>query len=130
MVYSNNWKAVGTGTKIAIGATTIEDATIIGTPGNQGDLIEITTLGGSRKEWAVSEILDSPEITIVAPLTGTMIAVGDTSLSCVITLQKLGKTATFTAKCISCLPLPAEVGGKLGMEIVLKPTGAVTYASA
>ena len=125
MPYSNGWK-IANGSKIQIGATTYEDAVEIGIPSSVVELIDITTLGSSRKEWVASDFVDSGEISVTLPSTGTNLTVGGAAASCVITLSKLTKTLTFSAIIVADEPTPAGLDGKLGRVVRLKPTTAVT----
>ena len=112
------------GTKITIGSVTIEDATSIGIPGDGVELIEITTLGSTRKEWTPSDIPDSDEITITAPwpdAAPTISAAGDQPVACTIT-PKNASAISFSAFVTKVQPAAAEVDSKLTCEITLKPT--------
>ena len=124
MPYSNGTK-LANGATVAIGATTYEDAVIVGVPSEVGELVDITTLGSSRREYLLSDIMDSDEITIMLPYTGQAETVSTTAVTCVIVLPKITKTLTFTALIMKWAPQPAEVNGKLMLEITLKPTTAV-----
>lgn len=125
MPYTNSTKLAGAA-KIAIGATTYEDATIIGIPAEMMELVDITTLGSSRREYLGSDIMDSDEITVTVPYAGVAETVSSTGVSCVITLPTITKVLTFTAFITKSAPQPVEVGGKMLLEITLKPTTAIT----
>lgn len=123
MPYSNTWKRAN-GAKISIGGTLHENATIIGIPGDQVELIDKTTLGASRREWAPSDMPDSPEIVVTLPLGASTPTVGDEDIEIVVTLPKIPRTYTFDATIVSVLPSAAEVDGLLGVDVTLKPTSA------
>jgi hypothetical protein len=126
MPYTNTTK-IANGATVQIGANTYEDAMVIGIPGNQVELIEITTLGSTRKEYTVSDMPDGPEITVQVPFTGTYPALnasGSAVTVVVITLPKISKTITFDALIIGVAPQPAEIDGKLMLEVTIKPVEA------
>lgn len=127
MTYSNTWKRAN-GATISIDGTVHENATIIGIPGEQIELIEKTTLGATRREWAPSDMPDSPEIVVTLPLGADTPDVGDEGVAVIITLPKLSKTYTFDATVVSVLPAAAEVDGLLGVDVTLKPTTEATVA--
>jgi hypothetical protein len=127
MTYANNWKRAH-GATVTIspdGGTpqTIDDATIIGIPGDEAELIEKTTLGSTRKEHDVSDQVDSPTIEIRASWTGAASLAGEENATVAITLPKTTNPAEFYAHVVSDLPQPAEVGGLLERVITLKPLG-------
>lgn len=126
MPYSNTWK-LANGATVTIGGTTWEDATSIGIPGNMVELVDITNLGSTRKEYTPSDMPDGDEITVTVPFAGTYPAVsvaGEAAKSCSIALPKLSKTISFTAFVTKVTPASAEPDGKLSIEITLKPVTA------
>jgi hypothetical protein len=98
----------------------IDNATIIGIPGNEYDLIEKPSLTDTRKAYDLSDTPDSPEIEFTVPNGATLPAVGAT-VTITITLTKASKTVTFSGIIVSVLPGNAEVGGLLGTTITVKP---------
>lgn len=128
MSYSNSTK-IANGATVKIGATTWEDATVIGIPGNTVEKIEITTLGSTRKEYTVSDMPDGTEISVTVPFTGTYPALSTPSggaVACEITLPKISKTISFDALVLEVAPSAAEIDGKLMMEIKLQPIEAAS----
>lgn len=125
MPYENTWKRAN-GATITIGGTLHENATIIGVPGDQVELIDKTTLGATRREWAPSDMPDSPEIVVTLPLGATTPAVGGEGVAVVVSLPKIPRTYTFDATVVSVLPSAAEVDGLLGVDVTLKPTTVAT----
>lgn len=131
MPYSNTWK-LGNGSKITINGTEYLDATSVTVPGEMRDLVEITTLGSTRKEYVASDMPDSDEITVTLPYTGTIGSsiVTGTAVTCAVFLAKLnsgtGYTFTFTGLVTKAQPGAAEVDGKLSWEITIKPTTILT----
>ncbi len=133
---ANNWKIAGAA-KIKVPALNsgnyIEDCTIIGFPNEMRSLIEITALNSTRKEFVLSDIADSDEITFTAPYTGIVnsgILTTSAQSSCQIFLPKLnsgtGYTYTFDAFITKMEVTPSEIDGKLGWTISLKPTTVLT----
>ena len=110
-------------------AAAIDDCTVVGIPGDEYDLIEKPSLGDTRIDYDLSDTPDSPNLAITAPYGIVVPAVGDTSITIVITLPKASKTVTFTGKVISVLPSAAEVGGLLGQEITVKPVSVAVIAA-
>lgn len=132
MTYSNTWK-IANGAILVVGSNTWEDATIIGIPGDEVETIEITNLGSTRKEYALSDMPDAEDITATVPYTGTRPAIsvaGSNPLSCSVQLPKTGKVVSFSAFLRKVTVSPAEVDGKLAMELTLKPTSATSEANA
>lgn len=125
MPYSNTTKLANAAT-ITIGATLYDNATIIGIPQEEGELVDITTLGSSRREFLLSDIMDSPEIEVLVPYVGAAETVSETPVSCTLSLPKISKSLAFTAIITKSAPQPAEVNGKLQLQITLKPTTALT----
>lgn len=109
-------------------AAAIDEATIIGMPGNQYDLIEKPSLADTRIAYDLSDTPDSPEISVTVPRASTVPAVGDTAITIVISLPKASKTVTFSGKVIAVRFGSAEVDGLLSKEVVIKPVGAATVA--
>jgi hypothetical protein len=110
-------------------AAAIDEATVIGIPGEEYDLIEKPSLTDTRKDYDLSDTPDSPEIVVTVPYAATVPAVGDTSIAIIITLPKAGKTVSFNGKVISVLPGNAEVGGLLGKDVTIKPTSKAVIAA-
>ena len=130
MPYSNRTK-IANGATITIGATTYEDCTIIGVPGQERELIDITTLGSTRREYAASDMIDSPEFDVVMPYAGAPITTSATAESITVTLTKLGGSVdahAFTGFIRSAVPEPAEVDGKLMYRLRIKPVTAPTIS--
>lgn len=131
MPYSNTWK-LGNGSKITINSVEYLDATSVTVPDEMRELVEITTLGSTRKEWVASDMPDSDEITVTLPYTGTIGSsiVTGTAVTCAVFLAKLnggtGYTFTFTGIVTKAAPSAAEVDGKLAWEITIKPTTILT----
>ena len=128
MTYSNSWK-LANGATVTIDGTTWEDASSIGVPGNVVELVDITSLGSTRKEYTPSDMPDGDEITITVPFSGTypsVSAAGESAKSCSIVLPKISKTISFSAWVTKVVPGAAEPDGKLTMEITLKPTTAAS----
>ena len=126
MTYSNTWK-LANGATVTIAGTTWEDASVIGVPGNIVELVDVTNLGSTRKEYTPSDMPDGDEIAVTVPFTGTYPAVsvaGESAKSCSIVLPKISKTITFSAWVTKVQPANAEADGKLSMEITLKPSTA------
>jgi hypothetical protein len=136
MAYSNNWKiASGATVKLSSvnGGVAIEDCTMIGFPNEMRSLVEITTIGSSRKEFVMSDVADSDEITFTAPYLGVVNdgIVSKTLLTgCQIFLPKLnggsGYTYTFSGFVTKCEVSNLELDGKIGWTISVKPTTALT----
>jgi len=123
MSYSNRVKRAH-GATINIGGL-IADATSIGIPGEEFDLIEKTSLGASRKEWDASDTPDSPEITVTIPNTGqATLASNVLKTGIAIFLKAPNKTLTFNGYVIKDEPQPAEPGGLLYRQLTIKPTTA------
>ncbi len=130
MTYSNTWK-LSNGATVQIGSTTWEDAISIGLPGNMVELVDITNLGSTRKEYTPSDMPDADEITVTVPYLGAppaVAAAGSSAVSCVIVLPKINKTLAFSAFVTKVAPAQAEIDGKLSQEITLKPTTIVTVS--
>lgn len=130
MTYSNTWK-LGNGATVTIGATTWEDALSIDLPGNMVELVDITNLGSTRKEYTPSDMPDSDDIVITVPYVGTVIAVsaaGEAPVACSVLLPKINKTVSFSAFKTKIQPAKVEVDGKLSQDITLKPTTAVSVS--
>jgi hypothetical protein len=128
MTYANSWKRAHGATVVITPAVTspqtINDATVIGIPGDEAELIEKTTLGSSRKEYDVSDAVDSPNIEIRASWTGAASLAGEEDCTIEIDLPSAGLApAAFKAHVVSDLPQPAEVAGLLVRVITLKPMG-------
>jgi hypothetical protein len=111
-------------------AAAIDNATVIGIPGDEYDLIEKPSLTDTRKDYDLSDTPDSPEITVTVPYGIVTPAVGNAAVTIVITLPKASKTVTFVGKVLSVLPGSAEVGGIIGQEITVKPISKAVIASA
>lgn len=136
MPYANNWKIAGAATvKLSSvnGGAEILDCTSIGFPNEMRALIDITTLGSTRKEFAMSDIADSDEITFTGPYDGVVsdgIVTGTLLTGCQIKLPKLnggaGYTYTFSGYVTKIEVSPAEIDGKLSRTISVKPTTALT----
>lgn len=131
MTYSNTWKrahgATVTITPSVTAAQTLNDATVIGIPGDSAELIEKTTLGASRKEYDVADRVDSDTIEIRCSWTGAASLAGESSCTVEIDLPSAGfAPAAFLAHVVSDLPQPAEVGGLLTRVLTLKPLGATS----
>lgn len=107
-------------------ATAIADATVIGVPGDQYDLIEKPALSETRISYDLSDTPDSPEVTVTVPWATTVPAVGDTAMTITISLPKASKSVAFTGKVIAIRPGNAEVDGLLSKDVVIKPTSVVT----
>jgi len=107
-------------------ADAIEDCTVIGIPGDEYDLIVKPSLTDARVQYDLSDTPDSPEITMTCPYGTTLPNVGDSEVSIVITLPKAGKTISFTGKIRAKRPSNAEVGGLLGIDVVIKPVSVAT----
>lgn len=117
------------GATVKFGAAAALDAcTVVGIPGNEYDLIEKPSLTDTRIDYDLSDTPDSPDITVTAPYGATTPAVGNTSVTIIITLPKASKTVTFTGKITAVVPSAAEVGGLLGVDITIKPTSAAVVA--
>lgn len=125
MPYSNTWK-LAQGANVTINSTTYLDPISISGFGDTADLIETTTLGSTRKEYATG-LVDSEEIEIVLALTGTPPAITTSAVTCSVALPTITKTAGFSAQVISAVTQPIETGGKLGVVVRLKPTTTITY---
>lgn len=128
MTYSNTWK-LANGATVTIDGTTWEDASSISIPGNMVELVDITNIGSTRKEYTPSDMPDGDEITVTVPFTGTYLALsigGAAAKSCSIVLPKISKTISFSAFITKVQPGPAEPDGKLTQEITLKPTTAAS----
>ena len=130
MVYANAWKrahgATATITPTGLGAPspqTFDDATIIGIPGDEIELVEKTSLGAARKEWDPGDQVDSPEIQIRSSFTGAVSLAGQENAEIEITLPKASATIDIVGHIVSDLPEPAEVGGLLERVITIKPQG-------
>lgn len=131
MTYSNTWKRAHGATVVITPAVTapqtISDATVIGIPGDEAELIEKTTLGASRKEYDVADRIDSPEIEVRCSWTGAASLAGESDCTVEIDLPSAGfAPAAFKAHVVSDLPQPAEVGGLLVRVMTLKPLGATS----
>jgi len=125
---SNNYlRAHGATIKFG-SADAIEDCTVIGLPGNEYDLIEKPSLTDSRKQYDLSDTPDSPEITVTCPYGTTLPSVGNDDVTIVITLSQANKTITFTGKIRAKQPSNAEVGGLLGIDVIIKPVSNATVA--
>jgi len=133
---ANNWKIAGAA-KVKVPALNsgnyIEDCTMIGFPNEMRALIEITAFNSTRKEFVLSDIADSDEITFTAPYTGVVnsgVVTATTQTACAIFLPKLnsgtGYTYTFDALLTKCEVTPSEIDGKLGWTISLKPITVLT----
>lgn len=128
MAYSNSWK-LANGATVIIDGTTYEDASSIGVPGNVVELVDITNLGSTRKEYTPSDMPDGDEIEVTIPFTGTYVeisAAGSSAKSCSITLPKISKTIAFSAWVSKVQPGAAEPDGKLTQVVTLKPTTAAS----
>ena len=128
MTYSNSWKrAHGTSVTITPAVTeaqTFADATVIGIPGDGSELIEKTSLGASRKEWDVADVVDSPTIEIRCSWTGATSLAGEEDARVQIDLPTALTDIDIKAHIVSDLPQPAQVGGLLERVITIKPLGA------
>jgi hypothetical protein len=124
MVYSNAWKK-SEGAKIAIGATTYEDAVDIQVSFDSAELVDITTLGSSRKEYSASSVVDAPEGSCTVPF-GTLPTIGGNAVSYTVTLPLQSKSIGFSAITTGVETDGISVGGKVGMKITFKPTTAPT----
>jgi len=128
MTYSNSWKrAHGTSVTITPAVTaaqTLADATVIGIPGDGSELIEKTSLGASRKEWDVADVVDSPTIEIRCSWTGATSLAGEEDARVQIDLPAGLTDIDIKAHIVSDLPQPAQVGGLLERVITIKPLGA------
>jgi len=128
MPYSNTHK-LANGATVTIDGTEYTAATSIGIPGNMVELVDITTLGSTRKEFTPSDMPDSDEITVTIPFTGAypeIATAGSAAVACSITLPKISKTVSFSAFVTKVSPASAEIDGKLTMEVTLKPTTAIS----
>ena len=113
------------GAKIKFGSgEVIEDATVIGIPGDEHDLIEKPSLTDTRKDYDLSDTPDSPEITVTVAQGTTVPSVGSVVTGIIITLPKADKTVTFNGIIRACQPQSAEVDGLLAEEVTIKPTSA------
>jgi hypothetical protein len=120
MSYSNNWK-LANGATVTIGATTYEDAISIGLPSNKAELIELTTLGSTRKEF-VTGVQDSDGISVTLPFGATIPAIGSTTVS--ISLPTLSKTVSFTGIVEGYAGGGLENGKPVELTVSIKPTTA------
>jgi hypothetical protein len=134
MAYENTWKRAHATSVVITPATgvaqTFVDATVIGIPGDQREVIEKTSLGAARKEWDPADVVDSPEITVTVPFKAAARLTGpdpadDTKRARVqITFASGGPTAVdIKAHIVGDKPGNAEVGGLLSREITIKPLG-------
>ena len=130
MSYSNNWKRAH-GTTITITpqgtgappAQTLEDCTVVGIPGDESELIEKTSLGATRKEWDVADVVDSPTIEVRCSWTGADSLAGQQNAKIDINLPTGLTDVSIKGHVVSDLPQPAEVGGLLVRVITIKPLG-------
>ncbi len=123
---ANNYKRAHGATVKFGAAAAIDDCAVVGIPGDEYDLIEKPSLTDTRIQYDLSDTPDSPEVEFTAPYGSTLPAVGDTTVSIIVTLPKIEKTVTFDGKVIAVLPSDAEVNGLLGTTVRVKPvTGAV-----
>jgi hypothetical protein len=128
MAYANSWK-LGNGSKFTWNSTVYEDCEEISIPGIEtSDKVDITSLGASRKEYAVSAIVDSPEIKIVLPFSGTYLTPSDTEVAGSVYVGGIAKTISFSGKIISHIPQAVGVNGKIKAEITIQVTTALTVA--
>ena len=130
MPYANNWK-LGNGSTVTLGSNgPILDATKISFPSEERGLVDITTLGSTRKEYLASDMPDSPEIGITVShtgLTGSSLVTG-TVVSCSISFAKITKTISFSGIITKAGGGEATPDGKVAFEISVKPTTAYTVA--
>ena len=122
-------RAHGATIKFGSAATAIEDATIIGLPGDASDLIEKPSLTDTRKQYDLSDTPDSPEIAVTVPYGTSGVEPGDEIEDIVIALPKIAKTLTFDGIIVSVLPDTAEVGGLLAEVVTIKPTSAAVIGN-
>jgi hypothetical protein len=116
-------------TTIKFGAgDVIEDATVVGIPGDEYDLIEKPSLTDTRKDHDLSDTPDSPEITVTVPLGTTIPAPGTLVNGIIITLTKADRTVTFNGIVRYRQPGNAEVAGLLSEEVTIKPTSGAVIA--
>ena len=125
---SNYLRAHNTTIKFGVAAA-ITNATVVGIPGDEYDLIDKPSLTDTRKDYDLSDTPDSPEITVTVPLGTTLPEVGESVTGIVITLTKASKTVTFNGIVMGRQPSPAEVAGLLGEEVTIKPTSAAAIGS-
>ena len=128
MAYSNSVK-LANGATVTINGTAYEDAISIGVPGNVVELVDITTLGSTRKEYTPSDMPDTDEIVVTLPFTGTYPAIavaGAAAVACSVYLPKISKTISFSGFVTKVQPGVAEIDGKLTMEVTIKPTTAAS----
>ena len=123
---ANPYKRASGATVQFAAATAIDEATIIGIPGDQYDLIEKPSLADTRIAYDLSDTPDSPEISVTVPWAATVPAISNTAITITIALPKAAKTVSFSGKVIAIRPGNAEVGGLLSKEVIVKPVGVVT----
>lgn len=122
-------KAHGAKIKFGSAGAVIEDATVIGIPGDEYDLIDKPSLTDTRKDYDLSDTPDSPEITVTVANGTTLPDVGDLVTGIVITLPKAAKTVTFNGIVRARQPGAAEVAGLLSEEVTIKPTSAAVIGA-
>ena len=131
MPYTNNFK-LSNGSKITVNNVEFADALSIELPADSVALVDITTLGSTRREYTPSDMPDADEIKFQAAYSGTnlpAIAVaGGSPVACSIMLSKVTKTWSFSAFVTSATVIDVAVDGKLTLEVTLKPTTAVTVS--
>ena len=131
MAYSNHYK-LGNGATVSIAGTLYEDAESIGIPNNRVDLVDITNLGSTRKEFAVSDMPDSDEIEIVIPNGSqglpTLATSSSSAVTVIIVLPKISNTLAFTGHVTNVARQEATVDGRLLATVTIKPVSVIVVA--